>query len=619
MISIHHDSTAKARQQAEELTFTTLLNHYIREFGNSSLLEQVPRHDPSLATYMRARGQQRWMRIELPATRTDVYCPLAYHSDTGSHRFQFPVVALKGEVRELNFIDLYRFSTLVTNEQQANARKQGQELPYSGFAQRLPQVVSRLEAWLKQATAERSGAMDDVALADLLFGQGKPRTGSEKNTDRFMSPDQLQAFRSRFPGFDIITGHQSGRPLHTVAALCEDAREAESCRLAEAVKSYAVFCQWPVHKAAERWFDRFLGLLLDPLICLYSVRGLVLEAPPKQVHVELDIQGAPHRVLLGPDADRHRVLQNDESVSAQCHRLFISTVFTQTILGIVACLGRQGLGTEAELLSVLQRRLQSIQKIGESDLLHLLLESRSWQAETALRRHLGLSPSAIHWTDYPNPLIPLRYSCKALIYPVPGKILFTKYFPDQDYTLTLRGYDHELDFEIVYDWVNQEYAKTFWQMNGTRQQLEGFYLKNLASDYTCSIVGLIDGVQAFIAEPYWPMRDPMGAYYNARPDDYGFHFIKRPVEPSRNKLFLNAFRTSVEFMFSFPEVQRVVGEADHLNDKINDMCVSMGYTVDGLLVMPWKTAKLTICTREGHAAQFPEVAASLLAPAAESY
>jgi hypothetical protein len=123
---------------------------------------------------------------------------------------------------------------------------------------------------------------------------------------------------------------------------------------------------------------------------------------------------------------------------------------------------------------------------------------------------------------------------------------------------------------------------------------------------------LIDGEHAFLIEPYWPMREPVGKYYDAKPDDYGFHIMVRPPSAATTSLLINTFRTALEYMFTLPLIGRVIGEADYKNHKLDALTRLVGYKLQEVIAMPDKMANLTICTRESYCDKFPELTVKML-------
>jgi hypothetical protein len=120
------------------------------------------------------------------------------------------------------------------------------------------------------------------------------------------------------------------------------------------------------------------------------------------------------------------------------------------------------------------------------------------------------------------------------------------------------------------------------------------------------------GEHAFLIEPYWPMRDRVGKYYDAKPDDYGFHIMIKPPTSASTSLLINAFRMALEYLFTFSGIKRIIGEADYRNAKLDALTRRVGYQLQEIITMPDKQANLTICTRESYCNKFPEYKKELL-------
>ncbi|HEY0610754.1 MAG TPA: GNAT family N-acetyltransferase, partial [Chitinophaga sp.] len=125
--------------------------------------------------------------------------------------------------------------------------------------------------------------------------------------------------------------------------------------------------------------------------------------------------------------------------------------------------------------------------------------------------------------------------------------------------------------------------------------------------------GFYNSQPAFLLECYWVMNDPLGAYFDARPGDYGFHILVAPADQPIHNFTWNVFTTIIDFMLSNPAVERLVVEPDVRNDKIHVLNKRAGFAYQKIIDLPQKQAYLAFCTREQYvAAKKAEQSASYL-------
>lgn len=802
---------------SHQLTFTVLLNCYLREFENHSRYNLIPDHDPEVATYMRQSGNTELIKIEFMKSGVEVYCPLSYYSATGRHAFKFPIVHRKKIHERILPISCIEFAQSMLNENNPLTIELNTSFKADIFLFRLNDTIRNLSAILNYRILEDKNIrrISDISLpfieaeqalilghsmhplaknrlgfdADDFFryspefnkpfrlfyflahpsivfeGSAEEHSTSElvkqhvckssyasgiilamqqhpgwklipmhpwqaaymlkqqvtqellnknllmelgeagekeflatssvrtiyaqrsefmykfslnvqvTNAERINMPKELHAGKdiselfnsswgqqliSEFPDFCFITDPAfitltyHGELLHgfsttlrhnpfrtgnenvtPAASLCQDSIADVPGRLMNIINTYASTHQLATKQTAKKWFNRYLDVLLDPLIKIYNKYGLAIEAHLQNIVVGLDHNGFPQKIYYRDNqgyfirshfSEQVKALVQGFGEKSECiiSESYVAPKYTyylliNNIFGFISTLGASGLVPENELIEDVYYRLHSLAEIDNTGLVKYILESRSWEVKGNLLMGLNnlnelnmpMERPAL-FADYLNPFMFIQHFCKEFIYPEDTEIKYTRHFPEMDYTLELRPFDMKKDLDIVYNWVNLDYAKKFWNMDGPIQSLEAFYIKNCCCDYSCSVVGLLNGEQVFVAEPYWPMRDIVGKYYDAQPHDYGFHMILRPPTNPPIPLSVNAFRVTMEYMFSFSKIGRIIGEADHRNTKVQDLVTQMGYQLMGVIALPDKHANLTICTREDHCKKFPELRSQLL-------
>lgn len=793
-----------------QLTFTVLLNCYLREFENHSRYNIGPEHDPEVAAYIKQSGNSDLIKIEFLKTGVEVYCPLSYYSATGRHVFKFPIVHRRGILERMLPLSCIEFAQLMMDENTHSKSESVKQFKADVFLFRLKDTMRNLSAILNYRVLEDKHLkrISDIHLpfieaeqglilghsmhplsknrlgfdADDFFryspefsktfrlyyflahpsivleGSSTKQTASElvkehlyrsssireitepmnahpgwklipmhpwqgnymikqpvtaelineglliplgeagekeflattsvrtvyaqrsdfmykfslniqvTNAERINMPKELyagteisklfaspwgQALSAEFPDFcfitdpafitlnfkgSIINGFSTtlrSNPFVTgtenvspAATLCQDGIAGVPNRLVNIVTTYAEKHTVTIHQASKKWFNRYLDLLLDPVVKIYNRYGLAIEAHQQNIAIGLDTEGFPEKVYYRDNqgyyiresfSETVKALIPEFGVKSECilPDAYIPPKYTyylliNNIFGFINTFGVNELIKEEELIHIVYDHLKVLELIDQTGLVNYILASRSWEVKGNLLMRLN-DLNEIHmpidlpalYVDYLNPFMLIHHYCKELVLPEGFETRYSRFFPETGYTLEIRPFNIKQDLPVIHNWVNQDYAKKFWQMDGTIQMLEAFYIQNLCSDYAGTFVGLLDGEHAFVFETYWSMRDQFGKYYPALPDDYGFHFILRP--PSAiSKLSVNAFRTTLEYLFSFPQVGRVPGEADHRNAKIDALIRSVGYQFQEVITLPDKTANLTFCTRESYCSKFPD-------------
>ncbi|BDH44580.1 hypothetical protein TUM12370_06240 [Salmonella enterica subsp. enterica serovar Choleraesuis] len=164
---------------------------------------------------------------------------------------------------------------------------------------------------------------------------------------------------------------------------------------------------------------------------------------------------------------------------------------------------------------------------------------------------------------------------------------------------TLRPWQPE-DAAMVHGWVTQPYA-SFWGMGQqSEEQVAGFYNNLTAGNPNATLIGCCDGQPVFLMEFYRAADDEVGKFYPAAADDYGMHLLLAPPEKPRAQFSWQVFCTVMDYMFSLPQVARVVVEPDARNHKIHRLNKRAGFRYQHTIDMGHKTAWLAFCQREDY-------------------
>ena len=418
----------------------------------------------------------------------------------------------------------------------------------------------------------------------------------------------------------------AGRNVSLIASLSQDGIYDQPARIKNIIERIAANTDVTIEEASVNWMRKYIQVSVLPLVGIYNQYGLACEAHQQNVLLEMDALGYPSKLLFRdnqgyffregkaeelvsqvPDlAERSMSIVPEEMI----HPKYTYYIMYNNILGLINAFGVNKLISEYILLDIVAEELEAIKLKDTTGFVYCMLNTRDWYVKGTLLttiQHMDEARQPIEnpavYNEYPNPFM-YRYFCPSLIKPKTKDILHVKYFPEQDITITLRGFDLSRDLSMLHEWFNMEHTKAFWKMDGPIRELEEFYIMLMDAEYSHSLVGEINGEATFTMEPYWPMRDSVGKYYDALPTDYGAHLLIAPTDKNK-KYTMQLSQAVMEYIFNQQEVGKCIGEAD-VNAKPMHMLVTrLGFKFQKVLTMPHKTANLTFCEREWYKEKFP--------------
>lgn len=166
--------------------------------------------------------------------------------------------------------------------------------------------------------------------------------------------------------------------------------------------------------------------------------------------------------------------------------------------------------------------------------------------------------------------------------------------------LTLRRLVFPQDADLLHGWMTQSYAH-FWGMQEShRDDVETFYRDLTLNNPFAALIGEHDGKPAFLIECYPVQDDPLHEHYDVQPGDIGMHILLSPPVRPLPGFSWQVFSTVMEYLFSLPDVLRVVVEPDVRNDKIHRLNKRAGFRYQRQIKLPHKTAWLAFCQHEDY-------------------
>jgi RimJ/RimL family protein N-acetyltransferase len=164
--------------------------------------------------------------------------------------------------------------------------------------------------------------------------------------------------------------------------------------------------------------------------------------------------------------------------------------------------------------------------------------------------------------------------------------------------LSFRPLALEKDAAILHGWMIQPYAHFWGMQNSTVAEVDAFYRDLTAGKPHAALMGEIDGQPQCLIECYPVQDDPLREHYDVQPGDMGMHILLSPADKPVAGFSWQVFSAVMEYLFSQPDVKRVVVEPDVRNDKIHKLNKRAGFRYQKQIQLTHKTAWLAFCQRE---------------------
>lgn len=162
----------------------------------------------------------------------------------------------------------------------------------------------------------------------------------------------------------------------------------------------------------------------------------------------------------------------------------------------------------------------------------------------------------------------------------------------------IRALDHDFDGPLLHEWVTHPKA-AYWQLQDLDQADVVRHYRDIAQSATHdALLGLHEGKPAFLVERYDPAHAEIGGTYPVKPGDVGMHFLVAPTKTPIHGFTRAVIATVMAYLFSDPDVRRVVVEPDVGNKAVHTLNATVGFRVAGTVALPHKRALLSFCTRE---------------------
>lgn len=287
-------------------------------------------------------------------------------------------------------------------------------------------------------TNKRSELRRGIAVVDLFESKlGSELFNTYPQFEVIHDPAYLtvKADQRDESGFEVLLRENpfvgtGGTNVTPVVALCQDCVAEGGSRIGPLISSIASEERRSTDAVATEWFRRYLDVAVEPVVWLYLVHGIAVEAHQQNAIVALD-EGYPVRYFQRDNqgyyvprskaahveqyvTDLHQrigTVYPDETADERLrYQLFVNNVF-----GLINALGVAGVVTEETLLEILEERLVALREYETWDtaLVSALLDRAAVPRKANLRtrfRDLDEQTSDLDeqsvYTPVPNPIRP---------------------------------------------------------------------------------------------------------------------------------------------------------------------------------------------------------------------
>jgi RimJ/RimL family protein N-acetyltransferase len=170
--------------------------------------------------------------------------------------------------------------------------------------------------------------------------------------------------------------------------------------------------------------------------------------------------------------------------------------------------------------------------------------------------------------------------------------LYWRSVPALEGDIAFRSLNLDTDLPILHDWMNQAYAKRFWQMNKTLPEIGKIYQSILENPHAHSFIGLFNERITCLIDAYQVLHDELKNHVEAETDDCGIHLLMSPPREHCRDMSFHCLREFLAFYFSFPSARHIYAEPDSRNVFANKLAIRVGLSFIREIRLSYKTANL---------------------------
>lgn len=183
--------------------------------------------------------------------------------------------------------------------------------------------------------------------------------------------------------------------------------------------------------------------------------------------------------------------------------------------------------------------------------------------------------------------------------PAPTGVVYERYDPQSDLTISFRKLDRKRDLDLFHDWMNQQRVAFFWELAKPRDELDAYLAALDADPHTYPLIGRFNGEDAGYYETYWGKEDRLGPHYDADDYDRGWHgAVGNKAHLGRRKT-VACFKAINHYLFlDEPRTRKIVGEPRAEHVKMLAHAEPSGFVKIKEFDFPHKRAALVHCYRD---------------------
>ena len=530
-----------------------LLNLFVRECNSWYFFDIVPKYDEYLAFYMQSCSDSTFIRFDLKQEHKTLYLPIHYKSLSGMHIFSNEIGIRNDKFGKVSTLDQREALLLLAQEY-------------------FPELT----------------LIDIDAISNNL-------TGIYNNLVQTQVFNLIPEFRSilAIPTEENTKDHCINNFAH------EYSTKEKLNAMLQLVSVYAQNSKTDNSNAATKWLKHYTNCLLDLTIKAYVEEGKIIVPNLLNTRLETDENGQPKKLYSSNQEIICSKSELPEQFNFEKIEHFLQTqLLTHHLFPIARALSLLGLNTEEDLLESVSKSIIAFWQQypnHENFIMNHTIYVDSFLPSVFSRQNSDYFYGRIHRHNH---LINTQYYSDHLIHPQKGSLVHKRYFENSTMEIGIRAFDITTDLEVLYEWVNKDYAKKFWEMDGPIEELEEAYIKHLGVDYSHPYIGTLNGEPIFTLELYWAIKDEVGKYYPFHPGDYGFHMLIAPANKKIKNFSYYALTMCMEYFFSHTQVHRMIGEASVEHAGTHNLITKVGCEFNKALRLPYKTSNLTFLSRE---------------------
>ena len=177
--------------------------------------------------------------------------------------------------------------------------------------------------------------------------------------------------------------------------------------------------------------------------------------------------------------------------------------------------------------------------------------------------------------------------------------LYSYYKTELNAVISFRSLDLTKDLDMIHDWVNQSYARRFWQLDGSRDLVKSTYEAILNNPRAHSFIGCIDDLPICQIDVYGVAGEELQRFTGEVNDaDCGLHLLMLPTKQLQKGWSYYALKNFQRFYFSFASPRQLFAEPDQCNVYANKLAIDAGFHFMKTIELSNKTANLYSISRE---------------------